>query len=161
MAKVAYKYWPYTKEKVKVKVRSNKVAKSKYSLSVVWHMFYGSFGTQNSMTFIFKFDPRKGQFQVKLGQIWSNFKIPFFLQKFACLVQFCLRIKKRRLFLCTTIINAKITFQNVTSSPLHGFWPLHSQKTKILLWNFVCLLFVCISIIYIPVSWITWKFRIL
>ena len=43
-------------------------------------MFYGSFGTQNSMvTFIFKFDPRKGQLHVKLGQIRSNFKIQDFL----------------------------------------------------------------------------------
>ena len=45
-------------------------------------MFYGPFGTQNSMvTFIFKFDPRKGQLQVKLGQIRSNFKIQNFLTK--------------------------------------------------------------------------------
>ena len=36
----------------------------------VRRMFYESFGTQNSlMTFIFKFDLRKGQFHVKLGQI--------------------------------------------------------------------------------------------
>ena len=39
-------------------------------------MFYGSFGTQNSMVaFVFKFDPMKGQLQVKLCQIRSNFKI--------------------------------------------------------------------------------------
>ena len=33
------------------------------------------------VTFIFKFDPRKGQLQVKLGQIRSNFKIQSFLTK--------------------------------------------------------------------------------
>ena len=44
-----------------------------------------SFGTQNSMvTFNFKFDPRKGQLQVTIGQIWSNFKIRNFITK-ACL----------------------------------------------------------------------------
>ena len=33
------------------------------------------------VTLIFKFDPRKGQLQVKLGQIRSNFKIQNFLTK--------------------------------------------------------------------------------
>ena len=43
-------------------------------------MFYGSFGTQNSLvTVIFKFYQRKGQIPVKLDQIWSNFKIQNFL----------------------------------------------------------------------------------
>ena len=32
----------------------------------------------------FKFDPRKVQLQVKLGQIWSNFKFQNFITK-ACL----------------------------------------------------------------------------
>ena len=71
---------PYTKAKVKVKIRSNKVTKSKYRLSVVRR--YGSFKMQNSMVaFIFKFGPRNGQFQVKLGQIRSNFKIQDFPSK--------------------------------------------------------------------------------
>ena len=57
-------------------------------------MFY-VFLTQNSMvTFIFKFDPRKSQLQVKLGQIRSNFKIQIFLHEYAYLVQFWLRIPK-------------------------------------------------------------------
>ena len=61
---------------IKVKVRSNKVIKLKCCLSVVRHMFYVSFETQSSMvTFIFKYDPRKGQVQVKLSQIGSNFEI--------------------------------------------------------------------------------------
>ena len=48
-------------------------------------MFYGSFGTHNSMVaFIFKFEPRKGQLHVKQGQITSNFKIQNFL------IQICL-----------------------------------------------------------------------
>ena len=41
-----------------------------------------SFGMQNLMvTFIFRFGPRKGQFQVKLVQIRSNFQIQNFLTK--------------------------------------------------------------------------------
>ena len=43
-------------------------------------MFYELFGTQNSMvSFIFKLDPRKDQIHVKLGQMWSTFKIQNFL----------------------------------------------------------------------------------
>ena len=58
-------------------------------MSVVRHMFYGWLEMQKSMvTFISKFDPRKGHFQVKLGQI-SKFKI--LLQKHA---QFFLIIPK-------------------------------------------------------------------
>ena len=48
-------------------------------MSVVRHMFCESFGTQKSMvTFVSKFDLRKGQFQVKLGlgQI-QNFKFSY------------------------------------------------------------------------------------
>ena len=46
------------------------------------HMFYGPFGTQNSMlTLIFKFGHTKGQFQVKIGQCTSNLKIQNFLTK--------------------------------------------------------------------------------
>ena len=45
-------------------------------------MFYGLSGTQKSIvTLISKFDPRKGQIQVKLGQIGSNFRIQSFLTK--------------------------------------------------------------------------------
>ena len=36
-------------------------------MSVLRHMFYGSFGTQNTMmAFILRFDTRKGQYKVKL-----------------------------------------------------------------------------------------------
>ena len=51
-------------------------------MAVVRHMFYGSFGTQNTMVaFIFGFDPRKGQYKVKLGQKRSNFQNQNFLLK--------------------------------------------------------------------------------
>ena len=69
-------------------------------MNVVRHMFYGSFGTQNSMmTFIFKFDLRKGQFRVKLDQIGSKFQIRNFLIKYAYVFQFCHRIRKMLIIL--------------------------------------------------------------
>ena len=69
---------------VKVKVRSEKVTKSKIFKCVVWHMFYGSFWTKNSIfTVILHFDfiwtkkNRKsiqGQVKkVKKGQIFKNY----------------------------------------------------------------------------------------
>ena len=50
------------------------------------HMFYGSFGTYNSMKkFIFLFDPRKGQVQIKLDHI-SKFKYSFMTTPISCRV---------------------------------------------------------------------------
>ena len=81
--------------KVKFKVRSNKVTELKCCTSAVRLMCHWSFGTQNSMvTSISKFDSRKGQCQVELGQIRSSFQIPNLLTKNAYPVQFCLRIPK-------------------------------------------------------------------
>ena len=45
-------------------------------------MFNELFGTQNSIvTFISKFGPRKGQYQVNIDQIRSNFQIQNFLAR--------------------------------------------------------------------------------
>ena len=73
-------------------------------MSVVRHMFYGSFGTQNSMvTSISKFDPSKVQCQVKLGQISSNFQNQIFLIKTCPAVQFCRSIQlEMQSFICRT-----------------------------------------------------------
>ena len=71
--KGSIKAWVLCYVKFKVKVRPDKVTKSKCCTSVVQHMFYGSFETPNLMVIlIFKFG-RKIQYQVKLGQIRSNF----------------------------------------------------------------------------------------
>ena len=96
------------------------------------HMFYRSFGTQNSMvTYIFKFELRKSQSQFKLSQIKSNFQIQ------NCLTETCLccsvlskHSKSVIYFVVRQLKMPKIAFPNkVTSSPLHGwFLPLHSQK---------------------------------
>ena len=84
---------------VKVKVRSEKVTKSKIFKCVVWHMFYGPFWTKNSIvTVILHFDfiwtkKIENRFKVrskrsKKGQI---FKIYFFENKDVFLKQNLLR----------------------------------------------------------------------
>ena len=121
-------------------------------MSVVRHMFYGSFGTQNSMvTFISKFDLRECQCQVKLGQFRLNFQIrnllttclscPDLSQKFKNVLHFHVRHLKWQ----------ALRFINVTSSLLPGFLVTEHPKIKALLSNFAYLLFVCILTTYIPV----------
>ena len=89
-------------------------------MSVVRHMFYGSFGTQNSMVIsISKFDPGKVNVrsdQVEKGQI-SKFKI--YVQKHAYNSQFCLRVPKMLFILmCNNQKCHKLHFKKVTSPPL-------------------------------------------
>ena len=87
--------WTEIGVKVKLKIRSNKGHQNKIMLSVMRHMFYESFGTQNSMvTFIVKFGPRKWQCQAKQGPIGQILIFIFFLQKHAHSGHFCLRIPK-------------------------------------------------------------------
>ena len=118
-------------------------------LSVVREMSFGSFGTKNSMvTFFFKFDPRNGQLQVKLGQIRPNFEIKIFLQNMPFLCSFASGFQKCRLLLCTAIKNAKKCLSNMWRHHLYLFFFAIAQPKT--LWNFVCVLFVCISIPYIP-----------
>ena len=109
-------------------MRSNKVTKSKCCLSVLRPIFYGSFGMQNSMvTFIFKFDPRKRQLQVKLGQIRSNF---FFFYKI-CLSCVVLSKDSRNAicFYVAQLQMSKIAFQICDVFTFNCFFlPLHSQK---------------------------------
>ena len=83
-------------------------------MSVVWHMFYVSFRTQISMvTFISKFGLRKGQCQIKLGQIRSNFQAHNFLTKHAYFAQLLSGFNKCHLLLCTTIKNSKYAFRKI------------------------------------------------
>ena len=118
-------------------------------------MFYGSFGTQNSMvSFNFKLDPRKGQVHVKLGQIRSNFKITIFLHNMLILCSFVSGFQKCHLLLCTAITNAKACISNMWRHHLYIFLAIAQPKK---LWNFVCVLFVCISIRYIPIFWDKWR----
>ena len=122
------------------RVRPNTPAGRRFN--VVRHMFYGSFGTHNSMvTFIFKFDHREGQLQVKLGQI-SEFKV-FFYKKCAYLVQFCLRIPKYYLLLCQPIRNTKNCISKTWRRHLYLFFFGHcTAKNKDIALKF-CMRVVC------------------
>ena len=95
-------------------------------------MFYGSFGTQNSMvTFIFEFDPRKGHLQVKLGQIRSNFKNYNLLTKICLCCAVLSQHSKNIIFYVRQIKMRKLHFKNVTSSPLPVFFSGHcTAKNK-------------------------------
>ena len=112
----------------------------------MWHMFYGSFGTQNSMvTFIFKLDPRKGKLQAKLGQIRSNFKIQNFLTKvYLSCTSFVSGFQKCHLFLCTTNRNAKNCISKMWRHHLYLFFFCHcTAKNKDIALKF-CFHVVCI-----------------
>ena len=96
------------------------------------------------VTLIFKFDPRKGQLQVKLGQIKSNFKIQNFLTKtcLSCAVLsqdsnnvICFHIRQLEMPKNAFQICDIITFRYLF------FWPLHSQKQSYCfeLWYACCL----------------------
>ena len=119
------KVWVLYQVKTKVKVRSNKIAKSKCWVSVVWHLIYGSFGMQNPIVTF----SQKGYCQVKLGQIRSDFKIQSLLTKHAFLVQLCPTIPKISfVFMYGNYKYQKLCFIKVKSSHLPVFCPLPSQK---------------------------------
>ena len=107
------------------------------------HIFYRSFGTQNLMvTFIFKFEPRKGQLQVKLGQIRSNFKIQHFTTKIclSCAVLPKLSGLKKIILYVRQMIMPKIIFQQCEVITFTCFFlPLHSQKQR----HFFEILYAC------------------
>ena len=101
------------------------------------------------VTLIFKFDPRKGQLQVKVGQIGSNFKIQNFRTK-ACLSCAYLSQNSKNViyFYVRQLKMPKMHFKNVTSSSLSVFfWPLRSQNKDIAL-NF-CMGVVCVYLDHI------------
>ena len=100
------------------------------------------------MTIIFTYDPRSGQIQVKKGQ---NLKPKNFFLKHTYLLWYCLRIPKKSFVLMFDNWKCqKSRFKKVTSAPLHGFWSIAQPKIKILAGNFVHLLLVHSSILYIP-----------
>ena len=118
-----------------------------------------SFGTQNSIvTFIFKFDPRKGQLKVKLGQTRSNFKIQNFFSKYAYLGQFCLRVpKKSFIFIYGKQECQNLHFKNMTSLllPFFGHCTVKNKDIALKFGMHV----VCMHLDYIySAFWITVKF---
>ena len=79
----------------------------------------------------FKFDARKGQLQLKLGQIRSDFKIQNVRTKI-CLpcADFPQDFKKCHLFLCTTVRNAKNAFQKCDVITFTCFFGHCTAKNK-------------------------------
>ena len=95
-------------------------------------MRYGSFGTQNLMVIlIFIFDPRKGQVQVKLGEIRSNIKIQKLLTKiFLSCAELSQDAENVMYFYVRQLAMPKIAFQICDVITFTCFWPLHSQKQR-------------------------------
>ena len=124
-------------------------------------MLYGSYGTQNSLvTSISKFGPRKGQDQVKLGQVRSNFQIKIYLQRHAYLVHFCLRISKMSFALMYDNYKChKMRYKSDVITLSCFFFAIAQPKIKILFWNLNAFC-VCILMTYIPVFWYLEKFWI-
>ena len=81
------------------------------------------------VAFVSKFDPRKGQFQVKLGQIGSNFKIQNFLTK-TCLSYPVLHHDSKNVihFYVRQLEMPKVAIQK-SDVITDVFLPLHSQKS--------------------------------
>ena len=115
-------------------------------MSVVRNMFYGSFGTQNSMvTFMSKCGPMKGQYQVRLFQIrWNS---QFSSQKWLYCLVLSQDSKSGTYFYVRQQEMPEIAFQKVISSPLPVLWAIAQTKARILFWYFACVLFICILII--------------
>ena len=113
-------------------------------------MFSGSFWTQNSMvTFIFKFDPRKGPLQVKLGQIWSNFKTQNFLtQVYLSCAVLSQNSKNVVYFYLRQLEMPKISFQGCDVITFTWFFGQCTGKNKDIALKF-CLRFVCMYLDHI------------
>ena len=94
-------------------------------------MSYVPFGKQNlMMTSFSKFDPGKGQCQVKLGQISSVFKIKkkILIKPWLPCLALSQDSKNVNNYHVQQLEMPKNAFQKVMSSPLPVFWPLNNQK---------------------------------
>ena len=108
------------------------MTKLKCCMSVVRLIFYWSIGTQNLMaTFIFKFGQKEGQFQVKLGQIRPNVKIPKFLSKTCLSFPVSSRDSKNVIYVNVRHLKRpKTAFQKCDVISLICFLPFPSKKER-------------------------------
>ena len=88
---------------------------------------------------------------VKLGQI-SKFKK--LSPKYPCLVKICLRIPKMSSIFMHDNWNATNCISQLWRHHLYRFFAIAKRKTKILLWNFVCVLFLFMPVTYIPIFFV-------
>ena len=124
MKKAVYKYWLYTQQRSR---------------------------SRSGQIMPLNNDPRKGQIQVKLGQIRSNFKIQNYLTKVCLLCSFVSGLPQNVIFYVRQIEIPNIASQKCDVITLFCFFfrPLHSQKRDIAL-KF-CLHVVCMySVHFIP-----------
>ena len=95
------------------------------------HVLWVIWDEQFMVTLIFKFDPRKCQVQVKLGQIRSNFKIKHFITHICLSCADLSYDSKNVIYLYVRQIEMpKIAFQKcgVITFTCYFFGTLHSQK---------------------------------
>ena len=107
------------------------------------------------ITFFFKFALRKGEYQIKLGQIQTQYS----LEKHGCSVQFCVSISKiSPICMLDTQKCKKKTVLKMNSTPLPIFF-ISQQKIKMLpdicytYVLFVCSFKPCIRFFITPTSW--------
>ena len=125
-------------------------------------MFCGLFGTQNKMVaFIFRFNPRKGQHKVKLGQKGQIFKIKFLPKNIPIVSSFVSGFQKMSFIFLRTIIRNAI--KCISKSDVINFTCLFyhcSAKYKAIALKF-SLCVVCMQLYNIySVFWITPKFSL-
>ena len=131
-------------------------------MSVVRPMFYVSFGTRNTMVaFSLKLDPRNGQYKVKKGSTFQNQNFP---RKTCLSCPVLSQNYKNAICYVRQLEIPKNVFQKVTSWTLPGFLTIVQPNIKILLWNFVCVLFLCGNLQHLfrffisPKFWFLWAF---
>ena len=130
-------------------------------MSVVRHMFNGSFGTQNTMVaFSFRFDQRKGQYNVKLGQKVKFSKSIFSSKNMLIMSSFVSGFQKCY-FLPTAIRNTKNCISKSDVITFTWFFDHCTAKYKYIGLKFgICVVSMQLCNIY-SVFWIISKFWIL
>ena len=87
----------------------------------------------------------------KFGQVRSNFKVQNVLTKICLSCAVLYKDSKNVIhFFGTTIRNAKNVFKKCDVVTFTWFLAIEQPENKILFWNFVLVMVVCILIVYIP-----------
>ena len=164
MKKVAYKYWPHTKQRSRsgqIRSPNQNVVASQIKVSC-GTCFMGHLGRKIWWWHLFfKFDARKDQLQVKLGQIRSNLEIQNFLTRICLSFEDLSQDSKNVIYFYVRRLEMpKKHLKNVTSSPLPAFLAIEQPKKDVAL-KF-CMHVVCLYLDHIHSGfWITWKLRVL
>ena len=82
------------------------------------------------LTFIFNFNPRKGQLYVKLGQIWSNFKFQIFFTKICLCCTVLSHDTKNAIYFYVLQLMPKTAFPKFDVIKFTAFWGHCTTKNK-------------------------------